>query len=74
MGFVCPEEDMEGGCKNGDECIYADPTNCYGFIQCTDWGKIIRKKCNFGLQWNDNIKNCDHPRYSTCGRPPRFFY
>jgi len=66
--FVCPLEDTDTGCKDPNSCIYADPNNCNGFIQCTDGGQVFHKDCNVGLEWNDLIKNCDEPRRSTCNR------
>lgn len=66
--FVCPSEDIETGCKDPMSCIYPDPNNCNGFIQCNDAGQIFYKECNIGLEWNDLIKNCDEPRHSTCTR------
>ena len=66
--FVCPQEDMDTGCKDPKECIYPDPSDCNGFIQCNDAGEVFHQKCNVGLEWNDRIKNCDTPRRSTCGQ------
>ncbi|CAF1218014.1 unnamed protein product [Adineta ricciae] len=65
-GFVCPEKDILGGCKDPKECIYQNPNDCGGFIQCDDSGKVYYKKCNVGLKWNNRIKNCDIPRKTTC--------
>ena len=59
MGFfVCPEEDIDGGCKEATSCIYANPADRHGFIQCDDGGRVYFKKCNAGLVWKDRIKNC----------------
>ena len=66
--FTCPPDDIETGCKDPTMCIYPDFNDCNGFIQCNDGGQIFHKKCNVGLEWNDLIKNCDEPRYSTCTR------
>ncbi len=66
--FTCPEEDIMGGCKDPTMCIYADPNNCHGLIQCTDGGEVFHQNCNVGLEWNDSIKNCDKLRHSTCTR------
>ncbi|UJR11672.1 hypothetical protein I4U23_015853 [Adineta vaga] len=66
--FVCPEKDILGGCKDAMECIYENPDDCDGFIQCDDSGQVYYQKCNNGLKWNDRIKNCDIARRTTCGR------
>lgn len=65
--FRCPQKDIETGCLDPKMCIYPDPYNCNGFIQCTDGGVVFRKNCNRDLEWNERIKNCDEPKRSTCG-------
>ena len=65
--FICPAEDMATGCTDPKMCIYPDPSDCHGFIQCTDGGQIFHQKCNAGLAWIDEIKNCGAPSRSTCG-------
>jgi hypothetical protein len=64
--FTCPEEDIDKGCKNPLSCLYPNPDNCNGFIQCDDAGRVYYKKCAGGLHWNDLIKNCDEPRHAKC--------
>lgn len=66
--FICPPEDTMTGCKDPKSCIYPDPNNCNGFIQCNDAGQIFYQNCNQGLEWNDSIKNCEEPQHSTCTR------
>ncbi|CAF1159372.1 unnamed protein product [Adineta steineri] len=65
--FRCPEKDIDEGCKDPLSCMYPNPNDCNGFIQCDDSGRIYYKSCNPGLLWNDIIRNCDIPRHSTCG-------
>jgi len=65
-GFTCPPDDGTVRCRQPKECMFSDPNNCAGFIECDEAGQTFPQQCNLGLLWNDRIKNCDHPARSTC--------
>lgn len=56
--FECPEEDVSKGCADPTACLYPNPYDKHGFIQCNDGGQVFYKRCNRGLVWNDRLKNC----------------
>jgi hypothetical protein len=61
ISFTCPEDDIASGCLTASSCLYPDPSDRNGFLQCDDSGQVYNQKCNRGLVWNDKIKNCDAP-------------
>ena len=68
ISFSCPEDDIADGCKTAKSCIYPDPSDSNGFLQCDDSGQVYHQKCNPSLVWNDKIKNCDAPRRRPSAR------
>ena len=71
--FVCPSEDISATkCMGPKDCLYPDPTNCNGFIQCAPaddtytTGTVYHMPCPDGLLWNDVQKWCDWPENTTC--------
>ena len=69
--FSCPEEDIADGCKTALSCLYPNPSDQNGFLQCDDSGQVYRQKCNPGLVWNDKIKNCDAPSRHGAPHKPK---
>lgn len=63
--FQCPEKDiMETQCQGPSDCLYADPSNCATFIECTldPGGQTATphvRPCPAALKWNDRRKRCD---------------
>lgn len=59
-------EDIENGCSDPKSCLYPDPNNCNGFIQCDDGGQVHHQQCSGGLFWNDRVKDCTGPNRFGC--------
>lgn len=57
----CPAGDIADDCRGPKVCLYADPEDSTGFIQCNDAGMAYKLPCPAGLEWNDIGKICDYP-------------
>ncbi|CAO3609003.1 unnamed protein product [Cunninghamella echinulata] len=74
----CLEKDIAAtGCLGPNDCTYPHPHNCDQFIVCEvnkdgTAARPITKDCPAGLEWNDNKKECDWPKDSTCGINTKF--
>lgn len=70
--FICSMDDIiSTKCLGKKDCLYANPDECNGYIQCTvDPGEItgttVYIDCSDGEEWNNNEKECGSPRDSTC--------
>ncbi|CAG7819214.1 unnamed protein product, partial [Allacma fusca] len=53
----------EQPCEEGT--FTASPTECEAYFVCVH-GENLKRKCQGGLYWNQNGKNCDWPAQSGC--------
>ena len=50
--------DVSDYCKHHSDGVFADPSDCAYFIECSN-SNTYREKCAPGTAWNDGIKTCD---------------
>jgi len=50
----------EGFCNGKPDGMYADPTNCYRFVQCSGGTPYLRS-CAPGTKYDPERKICDYP-------------
>lgn len=74
VDFMCPQSDIiHTQCMGPKDCFYPHPQQCDQFIYCEvdadgSSGRPVVKDCPPGLEWNDNVKECDWLSHSTCPR------
>jgi len=63
--FKCPASDIVDDCRGPKDCLYPDPDDAGGYIQCNGAGMAYKMSCPADLWWNDTAKICDFPDNST---------